>query len=256
MSLFASRSRRGFTLVELLVVIGIIALLISILLPALRQARESANLMVELSNMRQVGLAIHMYGNDHDGIIVAMNNNHRKRDHFTARNRLYRGYLQPGFDESNIALGLSSALWGCPLAGNLSGVSNHTRHARSWWWNLGGQNSHAVTKRGAGLSITRKSAFDEDGSHPDRGNIYLDGRGFTQGGSPYERPSDIVVFGDAGTYAPSQVGGVSIGSVHHPELRYDVRPPHANSWILDGHATRRPVEHLQRVRDGSEWGYR
>jgi prepilin-type N-terminal cleavage/methylation domain-containing protein len=54
----------GFTLVELLVVISIIALLISILLPSLKAARASAQRMNCMNNMRTVGLAIHMYAND------------------------------------------------------------------------------------------------------------------------------------------------------------------------------------------------
>ena len=69
----SNRKRQGFTLVELLVVISIIALLLSILMPSLSKAREQAKLLICKSNVKQIVLAENLYAYDNQNKLPPLN---------------------------------------------------------------------------------------------------------------------------------------------------------------------------------------
>ena len=84
------RRPNAFTLVELLVVIGIIAVLVGILLPALTRARSSANRAVCLSNQRQLATALLLYASENKGSIPPAPN-------WANASLMWEAYFDPAF---------------------------------------------------------------------------------------------------------------------------------------------------------------
>jgi prepilin-type N-terminal cleavage/methylation domain-containing protein/prepilin-type processing-associated H-X9-DG protein len=117
------KKSRAFTLVELLVVIGIIALLISVLLPALSAARRNASTVKCLSNLRQVGTAFQLYATDFKGAIPVVRQDLPDDGTTIKDNKYWMTYVGPyvskakfGFEASNAAdkaEAWDTVIWGC-----------------------------------------------------------------------------------------------------------------------------------------------
>jgi prepilin-type N-terminal cleavage/methylation domain-containing protein/prepilin-type processing-associated H-X9-DG protein len=110
---FRHVSRRGFTLIELLVVIAIIAILAAILFPVFAQARGKARQATCVSNLKQVGLAIHMYAQDYDELMPWSASNVVPATHFSWY-QLCEPYVKSGVVRNEDGSLKAVAFYRCP----------------------------------------------------------------------------------------------------------------------------------------------
>ncbi len=123
------RSSKAFTLVELLVVIGIIAILIAILLPSLNAARRQAQSVACLANLRSIGLAFRLYAHDNRDLILPTIAWDGDKSDVWALILINGKYLpNPHIIDSGIAnLTSPSTILTCP-----GSPTEFTRYASSW----------------------------------------------------------------------------------------------------------------------------
>jgi prepilin-type N-terminal cleavage/methylation domain-containing protein/prepilin-type processing-associated H-X9-DG protein len=240
--------RPGFTIIELLVVISIIALLVSVLLPALRSAREAAYASQCINNMRQVFLASSSYAADHQSRFTRLGGNTYVPSQMTNRAQHYfyldlhrRGYftstgrsnmLNSSATDSTLC---RSGVFACPVVRIASAYcidyepASQIRYATSYAANL------YVWKRA-------------NGPYPDAERYYI---GFKLDTLP--KPAITMIFADnaeGGSPAPQASSHQLSVSPNYFAVRHNKA---TNLAFMDGHASATPIERIPMASTDDFW---
>jgi prepilin-type N-terminal cleavage/methylation domain-containing protein/prepilin-type processing-associated H-X9-DG protein len=223
------RTASGFTLVELLVVIGIVALLVAILLPALGRAREAAASVQCQSNIRQLGMVLLMYTSGNNGWVPMASGNVATDSHHATNNTVPAWYAHFRNDWE-----ISPAVFFCPQGesgirwdGNTNAFTGINVNVRNWWGI-----DYAINGRYA----RRNDQWASAGNPPVWGKI-----------SHLRRSTDIFAFAcgsteSLGNWPPGQ--DVTFRHMRNQSINLLFFDGHAEGWRLDDVRGTNPDMHL------------
>ena len=229
----SAQRRQRFTLIELLVVIAIIAILAAMLLPALSAARNSAKASACLANLKQIGVAMGMYSDEHEDWICP------SRGGFENGDIKWYGILAPedgapyGISFKNKKGGANSVLI-CP---------GEARPIGSYSANNNGYDEFSYSHYASNVYIMPSLGAGDNGSL---------GRKYFFKNHQFEDPSEIHTIGDNSNPAGFSFSYTSMLSFRHgagdPRKKADSTPEPTggicNMLFLDGHAEGMPLESL------------